>query len=60
LPFYSGGAYAVLGGWHFPWPDGDWEDLVTCRLLAWTFAGSEPWLEAWARDDRVWLQERIT
>src|SRR5262249_21966023 len=24
-PLYEDGAYAVLGGWHFPWPDGDWE-----------------------------------
>src|SRR5438552_3978219 len=23
--------YAVLGGWHFPWPDGDWFDLINGR-----------------------------
>jgi hypothetical protein len=60
LPFYTGGAHAVLGGWHFPWPDDDWRDLVSCRLLAWTFAGGEPWLEAWAVDGRFWARTRVT
>jgi hypothetical protein len=46
-PLYAGGAYAVLGGWHFPWPDGDWEVLLERPLLIWTFAGSEPWVEVW-------------
>lgn len=50
----------MLGGRHFRWPDGDWRELASCRLLARTFAGSEPWLEAWAIGDRVWVQERIT
>jgi hypothetical protein len=60
LPFYSGGAHAVLGGWHFPWPDDDWRELVSCQLLAWTFADGEPWLEGWAGDGRFWAKARST
>jgi hypothetical protein len=60
LPLYAGGAHAVLGGWHLPWPDGDWWDLVPSQLLAWTFEGSEPWLEAWARDGALRVIRRIT
>lgn len=30
------------------------------QLLAWTFEGSEPWLEAWARDGVLRVKRRIT
>jgi hypothetical protein len=60
LPLYTREAHAVLGGWHFPWPDGDWADLVDASLLAWTFEGAEPWLEAWEKDGRRWVLERGT
>ena len=60
LPFYSGGAHAVLGGWHFPWPDGDWAELVVSQLLAWTFEGGEPWFEAWAAGEALRVLQRIT
>jgi hypothetical protein len=60
LPFYSGGAHAVLGGWHLPWPDGDWLELVPSRLLVWTFEGGEPWFEAWASGEALRVLRRIT
>jgi hypothetical protein len=60
LPLYAGGAHAVLGGWHFPWPDGDWVDLVSCQLLVWTFEDSEPWLEAWNDAAHQWVLQRAT
>ena len=59
-PFYSGGAHAVLGGWHLPWPDGDWPALVDATLLLWTFAESEPWVEGWSKDGRQWVVQRVT
>lgn len=60
LPLYSGGAHAVIGGWHFPWPDGDWADLAARRLLLWTFEDSEPWVEAWTDGSRDWVIQRVT
>jgi hypothetical protein len=60
LPLYSGGAHAVIGGWHFPWPDGDWADLIDCNLLVWTFEDCEPWIEAWSDGSREWVFQRIT
>jgi hypothetical protein len=60
LPFYSGGAHAVLGGWHLPWPDGDWLELVPSQLLVWTFEGGEPWFEAWASGEALRVLRRIT
>ena len=59
-PMYSGGAHAVIGGWHFPWPDGDWLDLVPRNLLLWTFEESEPWLEAWTDGSRDWVIQRVS
>lgn len=47
-PMYSDSdIYAVLGGWHFPMPDGDWKDLIDEHLLVFTLRDSEPWVEAW-------------
>jgi hypothetical protein len=40
-------AYAVLGGWHVPWPDDDWHDLIDEHLIVMTIRDSEPWVEAW-------------
>jgi hypothetical protein len=39
--------YAALGGWHFPWPDDDWHDLIDEKLTVFTIRDSEPWVEAW-------------
>jgi hypothetical protein len=51
---------AVLGGWHFPWPDGDWEELRHRDLLVWTIAGSEPWVEVWRSEEGSTVMQRIT
>ena len=59
-PLYTETAHAVLGGWHFPWPDGHWADLTDATLMAWTIADSEPWVEAWARGDSRWVVQRVT
>ncbi len=60
-PLYTGAAFAVLGGWPFPWPDGDWEDLLDEQLLVWTLHDAEPWVEVW-RDQLGNLHgiERVT
>jgi hypothetical protein len=50
-PLYSRDAIAVIGGWHFAWPDGDWQDLQNATLLIWTFRDAEPWVEAWQMSD---------
>lgn len=39
--------YAILGGWHFLWPDGDWPNLFDDKLMIFTLRNSEPWMEAW-------------
>jgi len=51
---------AVLGGWHFPWPDGDWEHLRDRELLLWTIQESEPWVEVWRSDGETTVMQRIT
>lgn len=56
----SEGIHAVLGGWHFPWPDGDWEELIDRRLIAWTLADSEAWVEVWDQGGAFRVIERIT
>ena len=60
LPFYDGTAHAVLGGWHMPWPEGDWEELIDQQLIVWTFADSEPWVEAWKDANGYRVIRRIT
>lgn len=59
-PLYTEVAVAVLGGWHFPWPDGDWADLLADSLLAWTIEDSEPWVEVWRTGNSFRVLERIT
>jgi hypothetical protein len=59
-PLYSGGVFATLGGWHFPWPDGDWEELLAGQLLIQTFENSEPWVEVWQWGNGYRVIERIT
>jgi hypothetical protein len=54
-------AYATLGGWHFPWPDDDWRDLVDNTLLVQTYMDSEPWIEVWQEPSgELKVIERIT
>src|SRR5262249_24848724 len=43
------GIYAMLGGWHVPWPENDAYDDEPGRLVLWTFRDAEPWLEVWQR-----------
>ncbi|HEY1377889.1 MAG TPA: hypothetical protein VGF55_13905 [Gemmataceae bacterium] len=59
-PLYTGEAVAVLGGWHFPWPDGDWAELRERPLLVWTLDESEPWVEVWGAADGFQVIQRIT
>lgn len=61
-PIYSpeDDVIAVLGGWHFPWPDGDWEELRDHDVLVWTITGSEPWVEVWRSDEGTRVMQRIT
>jgi len=60
-PLYRDEVYATLGGWHSPWPEDDWGDLIDEQLLVMTIKDSEPWVETWklrAGDYRV--IQRIT
>jgi hypothetical protein len=59
-PLYTGEAAAVLGGWHFPWPDGDWEELREAPLLLCTLDESEPWVEVWGGSEGFRVVQRIT
>ncbi|MCI0638407.1 MAG: hypothetical protein L0Y72_23840 [Gemmataceae bacterium] len=64
-PIYGNGlhgmpVYAMLGGWHFPWPDGDWLKLVKRPLLVTTFEDSEPWVEVWGSGKGFEVKQRIT
>jgi len=59
-PLYTEEAVAVLGGWHFPWPDGDWAELREKPLLLWTIEDSEPWVEVWGESAGFKVIQRIT
>lgn len=59
-PLYTAEAAAVLGGWHFPWPDGDWEELREQHLMIWTLEDSEPWVEVWAEPTGYRVMQRDT
>ena len=45
--YIDSGIYAVLGGWHLPFPDPDWQELIDEHLMVMTIRDSEPWVEAW-------------
>ncbi len=59
-PLYTGNAHAVVGGWHFTWPDDDWEQRLNDVLLLCTFKDYEPWVEVWLHEGRFEVVERIT
>lgn len=59
-PLYTNEAAAVLGGWHFPWPDDDWVELQEKSLLLWTIEESEPWIEVWKEIGGFRVIQRIT
>ena len=53
--------YAILGGWHFPFADDDWHDLIDEQLMVFTNCGSEPWVETWrTRTGQFKVIQRIT
>jgi hypothetical protein len=60
FPLYTGDAHAMIGGWHFPWPDDDWEELLNDVLVLCTFEDSEPWLEVWLRAGAFEVVQRVT
>ena len=59
-PMYSDAAWAVLGGWNFPWPGRDSIDRSAQVLVAWTTRDCEPWLEVFETDGRFIVLQRIT
>jgi hypothetical protein len=60
-PLYTGTAFAQLGGWNMPWPEGDWEELLDQTLLVWTFQDAEPWVEVWQdAEHELRVIQRIT
>lgn len=53
--------YAVLGGWHMPFADDDWYDLIDQQQMVLTVRDSEPWVEAWrTRTDEFKIIQRIS
>ena len=44
---FLGGTYAMLGGWHEPWPDSEPEDSLGKRLVVMTYWDAEPFIEVW-------------
>jgi hypothetical protein len=59
-PMYADKAAAICGGWHFPWPDGDFHDLIDSELVIWTLQESEPWIEVFAKRDVFVVKQRVT
>jgi hypothetical protein len=58
---FESDVYAVLGGWHFPFAEDDWHDLIDEQLMVLTIRGSEPWVEAWrTRTGQFKVIQRIT
>ncbi len=60
VPDYGPDVFAILGGWHYPWPDGDWVELTAHPLVLWTCAGSEPRIEVFRTGDGFKTFHRIT
>lgn len=59
-PVYTGQAAAVFGGWNYPWPDGDWEELAGKELVLWTLKDAEPWVEVFRDGDGFIVMQRTT
>lgn len=57
---YFNDVHAVVGGWHMPWPDGDWQERAADTLVLWTFVDAEPWFEVWRTADAFRVIPRIT
>lgn len=59
-PMYARGVAAVCGGWHFPWPEGDWHDLSRSELVLWTIQDAEPWIEVFFNEGKFSVKQRAT
>jgi hypothetical protein len=59
-PLYASGTVAVMGGWHFPWPDGDWYERETRELVLWVLEGAEPWVEVFNEEGQYIVKQRVT
>jgi hypothetical protein len=60
FPVYRSDLIGVIGGWHLPWPDGDWYERLEDTLLVWTVAEAEPWIEVWLHAGALHAESRIT
>ena len=59
--YFESDIYAVLGGWHFPCADDDWNGLIDEQLMVFTIRDSEPWVEAWrTKTGQFKIIQRIT
>lgn len=52
--------HAILGGWHAIWPDDDFYLPREMRLVIWTLAEAEPWVEVFERSPNMPVRLRIT
>jgi hypothetical protein len=50
----------ALGGWNMPWPDGDFEALISSELMIWTIEEAEPWVEVFETGGSFQVFQRIT
>lgn len=60
MPIKGETVFAVQGGWHVPWPDGDWLELVNHPLVVLTLAEAEPWVEVFNMGDGFRVMQRIS
>ncbi len=59
-PLYQDNIFAVIGGWHNPWPDGDWGELLDEKLMFWILQDAEPWFEVWETSHGLKILQRFT
>lgn len=59
-PLYLSDVVAVMGGWHFPWPDGDYHERADQDLVIWTLEGAEPWVEVFKKNGVFTVMQRVT
>lgn len=59
-PLYRNDVAAAVGGWNMPWPDGDFENIISSELLIWTFEEAEPWIEVFRSGATHRVFQRIT
>lgn len=60
FPLYRKDVAVCIGGWHFPWPNDDWEQRLQSEMVAFINRGQEPWLEIWNNKGQLELVERFT